>query len=406
MSGNDNGLAKLTGVLLIEEEARLVAKDEAAKRHAVKTAGAASQRLKVLSRAELDELPAQEFLIDQWLPARSLVYMWGKPSAGKSFVSIDMAACIRSGRAFHGYDVSAARVQESPSDGQATPRRVVYVMSEGLTGMPRRLRAWENVHHGGNAVEVEVVTGAPQMTSADHVAWLADVAEGAALIVIDTQARSTAGVEENSAKEMGPVIAAYAELIERTGCTVLVVHHGEDHMRGSKSMLGAADAVIAVENSGGIVTASMRLEAGGKVKDGQTPPDLQLVLTEDPIRRQDGRHSVALVQNAKAVSAAELGVLNFICTQVDEHHMPGAAISTTDLGTLTGRGKNVIRELTTLHDRFLVAKIPGARGAFSWRATDAGEAAFIKAGGSLPLPPAAPLPGQQAILDQLEADLS
>lgn len=405
MSGNDNGLAKLTGVLLIEEEARLVAKDEAAKRHAIKTAGAASQRLKVLTRAEVRALPPQEYLIDSWLPARSLVYMWGKPSAGKSFVSIDMAACISSGRGFHGYGV---RLDPGATRGlpERPGARVVYVMSEGLTGLDGRLTAWENTHNGGAETTLQTVTGAPQMTSADHVAWLADVAEGAALIVIDTQARSTAGVEENSAKEMGPVIAAYTELIERTGCTVLVVHHGEEHMRGSKSMLGAADAVIAVENSGGTVTASMRLEAGGKVKDGETPPDLQLVLTPDPGPLVQGaKPSVALTSNIKALSPRELWVLNEICTHVDANHLPGEAVSTTLLGTLTGLKGNVIRELTALHNRFMVAKIPGAgTKPTAWRATPAGELEFIKAGGALPTGPITPTPAQQAaqaVLDQL-----
>lgn len=379
-----------------EQLARDTAKEDVAKLLGERKAGAASQRLKVLSRAEVRALPPQEYLIDQWLPARSLVYCYGEPSAGKSFLTIDMACCVQEGRqSFHSYDV---RPGVSRGLAERPGRRVVYVMSEGLPGLDARLSAWENTHNGGAETSLKTVTGAPQMTSADHVAWLADVAEGADLIVVDTQSRSTTDINnENDNAEMARVVAAYAKLIEDVGCTVLVVHHGDGHLRGATTMRGSADGIIKVENSGGIVTASLRQEAGGKVKDGETPPDLQLVLAKDPGPLVQGvKPSVALVSDVKALSSAELDVLTVICTHVDGKYLTGEALSTTEIGRLVGRS-NVHRELDGLHKRFLVSKHrPKPNGPWFYRASDRGEQEFVKAGGTIPAPPVTPLPAEQA----------
>src|SRR3546814_988843 len=63
----------------------------------------------------------------------------------------------------------------------------------------------------------------------------------AALLVLDTRARCTVGLEENSAKEQGLAIAG-AELLAEGGCTVLALHHSGRNGgagRGSNSWDGA-----------------------------------------------------------------------------------------------------------------------------------------------------------------------
>jgi hypothetical protein len=69
------------------------------------------------------------------------------------------------------------------------------------------------------------------------------------MIVVDTQARVTVGMEENSAKEMGVFVKAISRLKEATKACVMVVHHtGKEggSARGSSALFGAMDSEITV----------------------------------------------------------------------------------------------------------------------------------------------------------------
>jgi hypothetical protein len=70
-----------------------------------------------------------EYLIDGLIESSSLVQMFGDPGAGKSFLALDVAACVATGKAFHGLEV-----KQGP---------VIYVAGEGYNGIRRRLTGWE-----------------------------------------------------------------------------------------------------------------------------------------------------------------------------------------------------------------------------------------------------------------------
>ena len=69
-------------------------------------------------------------------------------------------------------------------------------------------------------------------------------------VIIDTLARAMAGMEENSAKDMGAAIAGMETISSALDCAVTVIHHsGKDTSRGergSNSLRGAAEASIEV----------------------------------------------------------------------------------------------------------------------------------------------------------------
>lgn len=96
---------------------------------------------------------------------------------------------------------------------------------------------------------------------------LAQVGSGA-VIIIDTLARATPGMDENAVLDMGIAIQAADALSKMTNGLVVLVHHtGKDAskgMRGSSSLSAAADVVIEVsaENLSG------RSWRATKVKDG------------------------------------------------------------------------------------------------------------------------------------------
>lgn len=74
------------------------------------------------------------------------------------------------------------------------------------------------------------------------------------LVVLDTLSRAAPGTDENSASDMGELIAACAEIQRRTGGAVLLVHHtGKDvtkGLRGHSSLNGAVDVAIETTRNG------------------------------------------------------------------------------------------------------------------------------------------------------------
>jgi hypothetical protein len=191
----------------------------------------------LLSPIELDELPEAEVLVEGFLVKESLVRLFGPPKSYKSFVMLDLAACIGAGIPWHGTKVQQAKV--------------LYVVAEGVRGIKRRVRSWE-------ALNKRAMTGvhfhkkAVQLGDRSDVSTLIRTAKrgGYEFIVLDTQARCTVGLEENSASEMGVVVAALDVLKEVTGACVALVHHSGasgGRARGSTAILGALDAEFEVE---------------------------------------------------------------------------------------------------------------------------------------------------------------
>ena len=70
-----------------------------------------------------------DFLVDGLFESDTLAMLFGEPEHGKSFVALDVAACVASGAAYHGRSV-----RQGP---------VIYIAGEGRNGLRRRLSAWE-----------------------------------------------------------------------------------------------------------------------------------------------------------------------------------------------------------------------------------------------------------------------
>ncbi|GIJ45808.1 hypothetical protein Val02_26940 [Virgisporangium aliadipatigenens] len=192
---------------------------------------------KMLDRDALDHVPLPKHLIRDVLALESECWCIGVPGGFKSFVALDWACHIATGLDWRGKPVHRGRV--------------VYVAAEGRRGLPLRVKAWEATY----GRRVEDVRFLPEPVQAgDPSAWsvLIEACRRLmpVLIVLDTQARITVGLEESSATAMGLFVEAVRKLKEATGACVLVVHHigrnGED-ARGSSALDGAQDTEIRVD---------------------------------------------------------------------------------------------------------------------------------------------------------------
>lgn len=205
----------------------------------------------VLDSMALDDLEEAEILIDGFLVKESVVRLYGPPKSYKSFVMLDMAACVGAGMKWAGNDT--------------TPAKVLYVVAEGVRGIKRRVRAWE-AQNKRTMVGVHFYPKAVQLGDRKEVRSLIAFSKrgGYEFIILDTQARCSVGMEENSASEMGLVVAALDVLKEVTGACVALVHHSGaagGRARGSTAILGALDAEFEVEADKRNMSVKMRTRA-------------------------------------------------------------------------------------------------------------------------------------------------
>lgn len=241
----------------------------------------------LLDASSLDNMPTLEPLVGDILHRDSLARIIGPSGHMKSFVVIDIAAHVGTGMNWHGHHVQ-----------QGT---VVYLVAEGARGIRKRVRAWEK-HHG---LKMQNVLFLPRPVQARGPEWdtLIEAMRRLepALIVIDTQARVSVGVEENSNTELGIVVERLDDLRRASGACVLPIHHtghvGE-HGRGASAAKGALQSEMHVSKKGDNAANIIVTMKVGKQKDDEEGPDLQFglkVVTLDGEFKADGRPVTSVV---------------------------------------------------------------------------------------------------------------
>ena len=192
----------------------------------------------LLTRSDLRLLPEAEPLIDNVLDQGTTALLYGKWGTAKTFIALDWAASVATGRSWQ---------------GRATERRrVLYVVGEGAFGFKGRTDAWERGWQtpiGDDWLSI-LPTPVNLMSAVDRVNLYAVVEWGGyGLVVLDTLARCMVGGDENSAKDSGIVVDALTKVQAATPGgrgVVLGVHHaGKDGktLRGSSAFEGGADTV-------------------------------------------------------------------------------------------------------------------------------------------------------------------
>jgi hypothetical protein len=233
-----------------------------------------------LIRADDLRFTEVNYLVDRLIEAESLAMLFGDPGCGKSFVALDLAACIATGRPFHGREVRQGAV--------------VYICGEGKNGIKRRLMAWEK-HNGVSLADhpLFVSSVAAQFLSQESVKDVIEAIDAAAeaagdsvaLIIVDTLNRNMGAGDENSAKDMTGFVSAVDGVKDRYGAAAMVVHHtghgNKERARGSMSLLGALDAEYRVEKVG---KATITL-TNTKMKDAAQPAPIAFELVQVEVAR-------------------------------------------------------------------------------------------------------------------------
>lgn len=194
----------------------------------------------LLTPDEFRGLPATPWRVKNLLPCTGVAFIYGASGSGKTFLALALAAAIAEGHAWFGLKCIKAPV--------------VYMALEGAM-IRKRTLAWED--HTGRTLpnDFRLSVGEPfELLDSDDISGLAAGILGSvgpgAVIIVDTLARATAGLDENSVKEMGLAIEGAERLARQVQGLVILVHHAGKNkdagMRGSSALFAAAEAVIEV----------------------------------------------------------------------------------------------------------------------------------------------------------------
>lgn len=191
----------------------------------------------LLDSSAMDTQADPEPLIDSWLFVDSVARVVGPPGSMKSFIAIDLSAHIGMGAPWRGNDV-----KKGP---------VIYLLAEGSKGAKKRKQAWER-HYGKPMENVLFLPRAIQVLS-DEWPVFVEVCKRVkpVLVVLDTQSRISAGVDENS--NDSTAFNRVDGIREVTGACVLLLHHPPKDGKGGRGgsvWIGGLDTELWVEKKG------------------------------------------------------------------------------------------------------------------------------------------------------------
>jgi len=211
---------------------------------------------KLLQLSDFAQLKPVSWLIKSILPAAEVAICYGASGSGKSFFVLDMAAAVARGIEWRGH-----RTRQCP---------VVYVAAEGAGGFRGRTVAYGRHNHLDLATVPFYVLPSIIDLADDYPQLITNIDEigGAGLVVVDTLAATTPGMDENTGKDMGRVIDACRQIHDATGAMVLLIHHsGKDAAQGARGWSGlraACDAEFQITQEGDTRAARVT-----KQKDGE-----------------------------------------------------------------------------------------------------------------------------------------
>jgi len=199
-------------------------------------------RFNLLTDADLAERPMLQQRIKDVFPLVGTAAVFGASGSGKSFLIGDAVQSIAFGKSWFDYRVK--------------PCNVIYCALEGEGGIAGRVKAYR-IRHGASSDRIRYLLQPFSLLADADVVDLAhaiEAAGGAGVVVLDTLHASAPGADENSAADMGTIIAAAKKLQTLIGGLVILVHHvGKDSsrgLRGHSSLLAALDAAIEVRRDG------------------------------------------------------------------------------------------------------------------------------------------------------------
>ena len=198
------------------------------------TGTAVMDKLQVVFGDQLgSDYEAPNELVEGLMTIGSSVVVYGDSNSGKTFWALSVATAIATGTDCYGR--------------KTDPGLVVYLASESPASIRSRMQAIKKFY-GCNLENFAMVPIPINFYNGDQDAH--DVIElvraiekikvkPVRLIIGDTLARMSAGANENSGEDMGPVMARFDLVATATGAAMMIIHHnGKDAAKGARGWSG------------------------------------------------------------------------------------------------------------------------------------------------------------------------
>ena len=212
----------------------------------------------------LKEPEPLEWLVDDYILQGTQVQIVGKSGTGKTFLAIDLACSIVTGRQWN-----SRNVKQGP---------VAYINAEGHTGFQHRLKGWSIKHKSLKDTPFCLSNGQTDLISNSDISILTKhldkfAAENSgyiAMIFIDTLRRNMSGNEDDS-RDLSLFMNNFEGLCRKYSATGFIIHHpghnNTSRARGSSSQKAALDTSLLLKNSKTEISLVC-----DKLKDGGAKP--------------------------------------------------------------------------------------------------------------------------------------
>ncbi len=222
--------------------------------------------LKLLDAAQIfTPLPPIEYAIEGVLPRGGLAILGGYSSSGKSWLALDAALSIATGSKWLGRfstQLGTATILDKESGEYESRRRLQRLYrAKGLDTVDEpklELCCFPNTHFGDPSFERR----------------MRELATGRSLLLFDTLAAFSPGVDENAAA-MGEGLNKLQVIAKDTNCAIMVVAHekklgvhgteidARERLRGSSAIIGAIDSAFSVQYRKGVPLRISQIKARG-----------------------------------------------------------------------------------------------------------------------------------------------
>lgn len=202
---------------------------------------------KAIGEADLRGNSATEWIVEGLLEYDTISRWIGAPGHYKSFMAISLGMCVARGVPWMGFN--------------AGPGSVLYVASEGGTGIGKRVEAFRRRHDldADAMAEFRVWSDGIRVGGPSWQAWCDAVANSLCpgLIIFDTQSKCAPDFNENDPSQMAQMINHLEYLRRKTEACVLLLHHpvkngtGETRKqgRGSDTVTAGVESEAFVERT-------------------------------------------------------------------------------------------------------------------------------------------------------------
>jgi DNA-binding HxlR family transcriptional regulator len=218
------------------------------------------KRYKILSAVDfLKPQPPVEWIVDGLIPAGGLNIFYGESGCGKTWSLMDLEICVARGDNWLNLKTQKCNVLHIDEDGGEirTSRR----FSEVIRG-----------HEADNNTPIYSVADTGfDFSKPNDIGELYNliVEVQAQLVIIDTLADIMPGRDENSVKDVLPILKNIRRIAEETRAAIILIHHANRNgsYRGSSAIKGKLDALVCVEKPTGSDEIKFSVE---KLRDGAT----------------------------------------------------------------------------------------------------------------------------------------